>query len=143
MIETVTDAKNMAKLYILALCVYREARGEPFYGKLLVANTIKERVRDRRWPDTFEGVIIQPWQFSAFNKNDPNNLVYPWTGASPNPNDKAWLDSVEAAQKVLGGTNPVPPNHLANHYHTKNVQPHWSEGKTPVALVGNHKFFLL
>lgn len=143
MIATITDAKNMAKLYILALCVYREARGEPFYGKLLVANTILERVRDRRWPDTLEGVIVQPWQFSSFNKNDPNNVVFPYTGPTPSPNDKAWLDSIDAAQKVMGENSPVSHLHRANHYHTTNVQPRWSEGKTPVAIVGNHKFFLL
>ena len=142
MINTVSDAKYLAKLYILALCVYREARGEPFYGKLLVANTVKNRVRDSRWPDTYEKVITQPWQFSAFNKNDPNAGVYPVTGSAPSPTDKAWLDSVDAAQKVLTG-EPVPANHHANHYHSKNVNPRWSEGKTPVAVVGNHKFFLL
>ncbi len=143
MITTTQDAKDFARLYILALCVFREARGEPFYGKLLVANTIRERVRDSRWPDTFEKVILQPWQFSAFNKNDPNNLVYPRTGNTPSPNDKAWLDCIDAAQKVLGDKNPIPANHRANHYHTAAVHPRWSEGKTPVAIVGHHKFFLL
>lgn len=142
MINTITEAKYLARVYLLALCIYREARGEPFYGKLLVANVIKNRVRDSRWPDSYEKVITQPWQFSAFNKNDPNALVFPSTRETPGPEDKAWLDCLDAAQKTLNG-EPVPGNHQANHYHAKNVAPRWSEGKTPVAVVGNHKFFLL
>ena len=72
-----TDPAELLVKFVLALAVYREARGESVIGKILVAQTIENRVQDRRWPDTYRDVVLQPWQFSAFNKNDPNALLFP------------------------------------------------------------------
>ena len=77
------DAPMLLRRFILALAVWREARGETPVGKLLVAQTIENRVQDRRWPATYEDVITQPWQFSAFNKGDPNATLFPTKAANP------------------------------------------------------------
>lgn len=49
----------------LALCLRSESDRPNEW--LCVANVIRNRVRNRRWPDTYRGVIRQPRQFSAFN----------------------------------------------------------------------------
>jgi hypothetical protein len=54
---------------ILALTLYGEARGEPIEGIIAVGCVIRNRVNDtkKRWPNTYRGVCLQPWQFSALN----------------------------------------------------------------------------
>lgn len=129
-----TDAVLLLRRFALALCVWREARGESPLGKLLVAQVIENRVTDSRWPDTYIGVITQPLQFSAFNKNDPNVSTF------PRETDPAWADAVAAAEYVITAPNPLTP---ANHYHTTVISPEWARGKTPVRTEGNHAFYCL
>lgn len=129
-----TDPHLLLRLFALALAVWREARGEPLVGKLHVAQTIENRVQDPRWPDTYLGVITQPWQFSAFNRNDPNALLY------PTENDPVWPDCVAAADFVLTAPTKVT---TANHYHTKAVSPAWKRDEKVVGKVGSHIFYEL
>lgn len=125
------DARTLLRRFALALAVYREARGEPSIGKLLVAQTIENRVRDTRWPETYVGVITQPWQFSAFNRDDPNALVY------PGEDDPTWSDCVAVADFILD----AEPITTANHYATSDSRPHWYDASKIVAREGRHVFF--
>ena len=59
---------------ILARTIYGEARGEKTAGKKAVACVIMNRYKAKKW---FSGKTIaetcqKPWQFSCWNKNDPN-----------------------------------------------------------------------
>lgn len=128
------NAVTLLRLFTLALAVWREARGESMLGKRLVAQTIENRVVDRRWPDTYVGVITQPWQFSAFNKNDPNALLF------PSETDAAWPQCVEAAQAVIDAETPFT---TANHYHTTGVSPNWKDDSKIVNQEGAHIFYRL
>ena len=121
---------------MLALCVWREARGESAEGKALVAQVIINRCNDpaKRWPRTIQGVVCQPLQFSSFNKNDPNVNFY------PKESDASWVESVEAAAKALAAN---PPMTLANHYHTLAINPKWADPTKVTEIVGAHKFYLL
>ena len=128
------DARTVQRLFILALAVWREARGESPLGKLLVAQTIENRVVDPRWPDNYQGVITQPWQFSAFNKNDPNALLF------PAESDAAWPECVAVAQAVIDAPKPFT---TANHYHTTGVSPNWKDDSKIVNREGSHIFYRL
>lgn len=125
---------NLLTEFMLALCVWREARGESKRGKELVAQTILNRTKDKRWPSTVVGVVTQRKQFSSFNAGDPNALLFPTEG------DKAWKESVEAAEKVIALTAPLT---LANHYHTKDVAPKWADSSRIVDREGHHIFYKL
>lgn len=66
---------------IMALEVYGEARGEPDEGKIAVCSVVLNRedfgLQHPAWGklyggDTANVVILDPWQFSSFNSNDPN-----------------------------------------------------------------------
>lgn len=129
-----TDADGLLRRFLLALAVYREARGESALGKLLVAQVIENRVHDRRWPDTYRDVILQPWQFSAFNKSDPQVTVFPKEG------DTKWQECVDAADQVLRAPFPFTS---ANHYHTHAVSPDWKDDQKIVAVEGGHIFYRL
>lgn len=121
--------------FLLALCVYRESRGESLFGQQLVAKVILNRANDvhQRWPRTIRDVILQPMQFSSFNPSDSNVSVYPH-------DDDVWKRCVAAADVVLaGGLSEVG----ANHYHTLDVHPAWSNGITPDITEGHHVFYEL
>ncbi len=130
------DANALLSRFMLALCVYREASNQSFAGKLLVAQVIRNRVEDKRWPSTYVGVITQKLQFSSFNANDPNNSRW------PKDNDAAWLECVEAADAVLAAPADVPPPFsVANHYHTKAVKPSWADETKITQVEGDHIFY--
>lgn len=140
-INSTREAKDFARLYLLALCIWREARGETFRGKMLVGAVIRNRVQDKRWPNTYEGVITQRLQFSAFNPGDPNAVLYPHTGLlSKSAEDAAWLGCVQAAGMVLASSTPMT---RANHYHTLAVQPPWHDETKVVDREGAHVFLEL
>lgn len=128
------DAYLLLQRFALALCVWREARGESLLGKLLVAQVIENRVNDPRWPDTYISVITEPLQFSAFNKNDPNVITY------PKENDIYWVDCVAAADLILQAPEQLT---TANHYHTKTIHPNWANVDKITNREGNHIFYKL
>jgi N-acetylmuramoyl-L-alanine amidase len=89
---------ELTDLELLALCVWREARGEGSLGKRGVAHVVDNRISAR----SFFGhdvcsVILKPYQFSSFNPSDPN--ADKW----PADNDISWADSRSAAQAILSG----------------------------------------
>lgn len=128
------DAFLLLKRFSLALCVWREGRGESQLGKVLIAQVVENRVNDSRWPDTYVGVITQPLQFSSFNRNDPNSVKF------PRENDSEWLECVNAADTVLRSVQSFT---TANHYHTKNIMPSWADPKKITNKEGNHVFYRL
>lgn len=125
---------ELSRLYMLALAIWREARGEPARGQLLVGTTIRNRVEDRRWPNTYVGVITQRLQFSAFNLGDPNVLKY------PAEDDPTWAPCVAAARAVLEAPAPISP---VNHYCTTTVHPTWRDDRKLTEVAGHHAFFTL
>ena len=58
------DAALSEELRCLAGAVYFEARGEPLYGQLAVAEVVINRAQDSRWPASYCGVVYQRAQFS-------------------------------------------------------------------------------
>lgn len=128
------DSYLFLRRFVLALCVWREARGETPRGRRLVAQVIENRVQDKRWPDTYEGVILQPFQFSSFNKNDPNATAFPIE------TDAAWPDCVAAANDIMVSDAKFTD---ANHYHVVGLDPAWRDVNKIVATEGHHVFYRL
>lgn len=122
--------------FMLALCIWREARGETAHGKRLVGAVIRNRLADKRWPreHSYVDVILQPMQFSSFNLNDPNCALY------PNVSDASWPDCVSAADDTFN--SPVPIT-TANHYHVIGLSPAWRNDAKVVATEGHHVFYCL
>ena len=129
-----TDAILLLRRFTLALCVWREARGESPRGKRLVAQVVENRVQDKRWPDTYPSVVTQPWQFSAFTKTDPNATKF------PSETDPAWPECVAAADAVIETAEPFTD---ANHYCVSTLVPAWRDDTKIVNVDGHHTFFHL
>ena len=131
--EFLADEKQL-----LALCLWREARGESLEAQHAVAAVILNRTRDpkRRWPKTIRSVILQPWQFSSFNSNDVNSSKY------PGPGDNSWLSCCTAAAAALRPAS-LDPTRGANHYHDRSVLPKWSNPKALTTSIGAFRFYRL
>lgn len=131
-----------AEIDLLARTLFGEARGEiAREGRRAyeaVAQVILNRVAARRWPNDIKGVILQALQFSVWNARDPNRPKM----LAVTARDREFKLALEVARAAVEGTLP---NHVgkSDHYHTRRVNPSWSRGKTPVVVIGNHKFFHL
>ncbi|GAB6988068.1 cell wall hydrolase [Paenibacillus pini] len=79
---------------LLRKIVMAEAEGEPYQGKVAVANVVLNRLRSANFPDTIKGVIFQKFQFSPvangrFKRVHPNQ------------------DSIHAVNEALNGIKSV------------------------------------
>ena len=64
--EEIQEEMYFDDLELLAACVEAEAGNQGLEGKRLVADVILNRVDDEDFPDTIEGVITQPYQFTTY-----------------------------------------------------------------------------
>ena len=105
----------MSDLSLMALCCYREARGEPQDGKLGVCHVIQNRANKPGWWGTdVKSVILKRFQFSSFNTEDPNVDIWPMD------NNPAWTQCLSAASAVLMGDDP-DLTHGAVYYHDSSI----------------------
>lgn len=61
---------------LLALLIAGEADNQPLMGRVSVACVPVERLRRGRWGDSLRKVMLQPYQFSAFNANHWRNFTH-------------------------------------------------------------------
>ena len=77
----VSTEAGMSDLDLIAACVEAEAGNQDLTGKRLVADVILNRVDDKNFPDTVEGVISQPRHFAtywngAMDKAEPSEETF-------------------------------------------------------------------
>jgi spore germination cell wall hydrolase CwlJ-like protein len=136
---TVTDKDRD----VLARTIYGEARGEGMAGMIAVGWTIRNRVNDGKdkswWGEGYAGVCQAPYQFSCWNKNDPN---YPYlSGAKPIPAAE-FAKCKAAAIAVIDGTM-ADPTGGATHYYAATMPrpPAWTGVATKTVVIGQHIFY--
>ncbi|MEB2621400.1 cell wall hydrolase [Pseudomonas sp. YuFO8] len=128
---------------VLARTLWGEARGESLIGLIAVAWTIRNRVNDGKakswWGEGYTGVCQKPYQFSCWNKNDPNYAYL--GGAKPIP-FREFAQAQIAADQVIAGKVPDPTGG-ATHYHATTMvkPPTWIVGAKRTTTLGRHVFF--
>lgn len=128
---------------ILARTLWGEARGEGLAGQIAVAWTIRNRVEDGKakswWGEGYAGVCLKPYQFSCWNKNDPN---FPYlSGAQPIPS-KQFAQAQRAADLVISGAEADITNGATHYYATTMPKaPAWAKNATQTFRLGHHIFF--
>ena len=82
------------------------------------------------------------WQFSAWNRNDPNySAMLNIDKLRPDSEDhRMWLAAKRVAAEILSGAS-ADPTGGALFYHTAAVSPRWSAGLVPDRVIGGHLFF--
>lgn len=113
-------------LYLLAKCVYAEARGEPYQGQVAVAAVILNRVKSSSFPNTVSGVIYQPWAFTAVSDGQINL----------EPNQTAY----NAAKDAMNGWDPTYG--CLFYYNPATATSKWIYSRQVVVTIGKHVFAL-
>lgn len=133
-------------LDIMARTLFGEARGEymrPEGGLsalIGVANVIVNRWQLQRFGLSLSAVCTKPYQFSCWNRQDPNRAIIEKVQAS----DPIFSVCRDVARQVAVGQWP-DLTHGADHYHATSMKqlPNWAVGLHPCARLGNHVFYRL
>ena len=134
----VTAAERTKQLECLTRNIYHEAAGEPFEGKVGVAQVTLNRLESGRFADSVCGVVYQKnvfyervvCQFSWYCEN--KSRVRP-------VNSPMWEESETVAKKVLLEGFRLPSLKHAIYYHADYVNPGWN--KPRIEKIGRHIFY--
>lgn len=124
--ETAQGSSNYTSsdLYLLAKCIYAEARGESYTGQVAVGAVILNRVSSTSFPNTVAGVIYQKDAFTAVSDGQIN--------LSP---DKT---AYNAAQDALNGWDPTYG--CLYYYNPAVATSSWIFSRKTVTTIGKHVF---
>jgi spore germination cell wall hydrolase CwlJ-like protein len=120
----------------LAQAVYFEARGEPFEGRMAVAQVVLNRVADPRWPAQLCAVVFQ-------NQHRRHNCQFSFAcdGKADRPReDAAWQSALHLA-RLLNAGHIRDLTGQATHFHAVHVRPFWTAAFTPTVSIGRHRFY--
>jgi len=134
----VTAEMRERQLGCLAKNIYHEAGGEPFEGKIAVAQVTMNRVESSQFPGDVCKVIYQKNIFY-----EKVVCQFSWVcdrEVAFRPKNRANYDeSMIAAQKVLLEDYRLPSLKNALFYHADYINPGWKKEK--VAKIGHHIFY--
>ena len=127
---------------ILARTLWGEARGESLAGQIAVAWTIRNRVNDGKakswWGEGYAGVCQNPYQFSCWNRSDPNFAYL--SGAKKIP-FRELAQARIAADQVIDGKVSDPTGGATHYYATTIKAPAWAAKAKQTLKLGGHVFF--
>lgn len=136
--SSVTAEVRNKQLECLAKNIYYEAGGEPFEGKVAVAQVTINRSESGKFPSDLCKVIYQKnvvyekvlcqfsWYCTAPSARTPKNLA-------------VYKESEIVARQVLLEGFRLPSLNNALYFHAKNLKPGWEHKK--VAVIGGHVFY--
>lgn len=148
MSPTLDHIRQWPDRVVLALCIYGEARNQSLEGQVAVACVARNRLIKARgahpatsWTD----ILLAPWQFSCFNKADPNLPkilrvgMAVMTGEEPDElAQMLWI----ADGVMSGAANDVTRG--ADHYLSRQLlttlPPSWAKDQPILATIGDHAF---
>ena len=138
----VNNESPETEITCLAQNIYFESRDQKLKGQLGVALVTINRVKSKRFPNTFCKVVKQ-----ASKKNGKlvkHKCHFSWycDGLSDKPKDEiAWKVSQLLATAMYEKRLKVKDFlHGATHYHRKDVDPYWNRKMLKVATIGDHIF---
>lgn len=125
----------------VARTLYGEARGEGYQGMVAVANVIMNRVKLQSWYGlTPYEVCHKLWQFSCWNKDDPNLKII----EDVTPADPIFKECLNIAYQAVEGTLEDITGGAVNYFsRSMKEPPAWAEGQTPTAAIGHQLFYKL
>lgn len=133
-----------AAVLCMATNLYHEARGDGLASQIAVAQSVINRVKDPRYPNTVCEVVHQA-QYYTKEKKVPkrNKCQYSWycDGKSDVPqNTKVMDEMIQLAQTLLKDPH-LDITEGSTHYHATFVTPYWASKMEYVTTIGSHKFY--
>ena len=135
-VQLATEGTNpmTAELFIVALTILGEARGEGMEGMAGVASVIQTRMIERK--QSASQVCLSPKQFSFWNGGVSESAKRKLL-ATPQGKNALYLADLVIHQQMPDIVKG------ANHYHAISVAPRWARDARLVATIRNHKFYKL
>ncbi len=112
------------QVMLLARLIYGEARGESFTGQVAIAAVALNRVESPLFPNSLQGVIYQPWAFTAVY--DGQFYLQPDQTA------------IKAAKAALNGWDPS--GGALYYWNPANATNQWVWTRTITNKIGKHLF---
>lgn len=149
-----TQTPRIDGLEVMARTMWGEARNEGFDGMQAVANVIMNRykaaqkssAKARQFGSTIEEICKKPYQFSVWNKGDPNLKKMQAVDGS----DRNFQQAISIADRALRGKMPDITNgadHYLNIAFTRQIRggslPSWVNLSKKTAEIGQHTFLRL
>ena len=127
----------------LARTLWGEARSDGHIGMQAVAHVILNRVKVAQekggrywWGNNIIQVCQKPYQFSCWNRSDPNFQKLQAVGEG----DLYFKTALRIARRaIIGALDDITGG--ATHYHADYVSPYWARGKKPSFQTGRHIFY--
>ena len=143
------DATNHAlyremEVETLARTLWGEARGEGSAGMQAVANVVLNRVKVAQekegfwWGNNIIQVCQKPYQFSCWNRTDPNFQKL----LEVDSKNLYFATALRLARRAVYGCL-VDLSKGADHYHAAGITPFWAKNEKLVAVIGKHIFYKL
>lgn len=126
-----------ADLYMTALCLWREARGEGEQGMTAVACVIRNRAAKRKTSPYAE--VIRPWAFSSITATgDPQLKLW------PKESDPTWITAQRITAAVLTESAPDVTGGATLYYDDSIPFPKsWNRAVVrPTVKLGQLNFFM-
>lgn len=121
--------------------IAQEAEGEPYIGKVAVAEVIRNRMNRKYASDgTVSGTVLRPLQFSGWNAKDPGRL----RTVRSDTTDIVIQQCVRAWEEAKAGSDVVRGAVLYYNPSLVTETPDWAlpDSATEVAVIGQHHFFI-
>ncbi|MEM1269681.1 MAG: cell wall hydrolase [Bacteroidota bacterium] len=131
------DVFENAKLW-LARCIYSETKRPD--EQRLVAWVVRNRVETAfRGRTTYQRVVLDPYQFSAFNPGEYSRRHF--MSLKPSYNERTWQQALNIAEEVLLADPLARPFALnTRHFYSERSMPshmrhpRWAKNRVPVNL---------
>lgn len=124
--STTAGSISNSDLYLLSCCVYGEARGESYTGKVAVAAVVLNRVKSSKFPNSISGVIYQQGAFTCVSDGQINLGT----------NDEC----TRAAQDALNGWDPS--GGALYYFNPATATSKWIWSRPQLVTIGKHIFCL-
>lgn len=121
---TSASSVSNSDLYLLSCCVYGEARGESYTGKVAVAAVILNRVKSSQFPNSISGVIYQKGAFTCVSDGQINLGT----------NDEC----TRAAQDAMNGWDPT--GGAIYYFNPATATSKWIWSRPQLLTIGKHIF---
>ncbi|YCA13036.1 cell wall hydrolase [Bacillus sp. AK128] len=113
-----------AEKNLLARLVLAEAKGEPYSGKVAVAEVVLNRVEDEQFPNSINEVIYEENQFEPVQNNSIEQAA-----------DQESIEAVEEALLVEKHDTVA-----LYFYNPETASDHWIRERQVIDTIGNHVF---
>jgi len=127
-------ATSDTNLLHLAKTIYGEARGESIETMFAVGWVIRNRLHVKRYGDTYKDVVLQPKQFSCWNKGNPN-----YRKIKGMIKGRLWEVCIGVAIVVIQSMEKYNPIPNVRHYYDKSLDsnpPCWAEDGEYMSVYG-------